>query len=70
MTCFVQVLKLLYDSDVVEEAAVLAWAEEKKLAEAQERVFLEKSGEFIKWLREAEEEDDDDEDEDESDDES
>lgn len=51
-----QVLKLLYDQDVVEEAAFMAWAAEKEHAEVHERVYVEKAGEFISWLREAEEE--------------
>ena len=60
-----QVLKLLYDCDVVEEAAVLAWAAEKEHAEPHERTFLDKASEFVKWLREAEEEEEEEEDDDE-----
>lgn len=38
----VQVLKLLYDKEVVAEEAILAWADEKEQAEASERVFLKR----------------------------
>lgn len=57
----VQVLKLLYDVDILEEAAIMAWAAEKEHAEAHERLHLDKASEFVKWLREAEEEEDDEE---------
>ena len=56
-----QVLKLLYDHDVVEEAAVIKWADEKELAEQHERVYLDKASEFVTWLREAEEEEEEEE---------
>lgn len=59
-----QVLKLLYDTDLVEEGAMLAWAAEKEHAEAHERVYVDKASEFLQWLREAEEEEEDDDDED------
>eukprot|EP00884_Botryococcus_braunii_P016067 jgi/Botrbrau1/3143/Bobra.0070s0110.1 len=62
---FAQVLKALYDKDIVEEKAFLDWADEKEHAEEHERAFLAKASKFITWLREAEEEDEDD-DEDES----
>ncbi|BDA43794.1 Translation initiation factor eIF-2B subunit epsilon [Coccomyxa sp. Obi] len=63
---FAKVLQLLYDTDVIEEDAFFKWADEKANAEAEDRVFLAKAAEFIKWLREAEEEEEsDDEDEDE-----
>ncbi|KAK9794959.1 hypothetical protein WJX73_003563 [Symbiochloris irregularis] len=60
---FAQVLKLLYDTDLVEEGAMLAWAAEKEHAEAHERVYVDKASEFLQWLREAEEEEEDDDDE-------
>ena len=37
-----QVLKMLYDKEIVAEEAVLAWADEKESAEAHERVFLKR----------------------------
>ena len=43
-----QVLQSLYESDVVSEEAVVAWAEEKKFASEQDRVFLDKAAPFIK----------------------
>ena len=51
-----QVLKLLYDEDVVEEEAVIVWADEKEMAEEEERKYLRKATAFIAWLREAESE--------------
>jgi len=53
------VLQLLYDADVVEEDAFFKWAEEKAHADEEDRLFLAKAADFIKWLREAEEEEDD-----------
>ena len=60
---FKELLHLLYEADVVEEEALLAWADEKAEADATERRFLEKAMPLIDWLREAssEEEEDDDE---------
>jgi len=60
---FQHVLQGLYDSDCVSEEAVLAWADEKKGAEAEDKVFVKQSEKFIQWLQEAEEDDEDDEDE-------
>lgn len=60
--------KLLYDEDLVEEDAFLAWAEEKEHASEEERVFLRKAQRFIEWLRQeddSDEEEDDEEDDDE-----
>ena len=37
-----QVLKMLYDKEIVAEEAILAWADEKESAEAHERVFLKR----------------------------
>lgn len=59
-----QVLKTLYDKDIVEEKAFLDWADEKEHAEEHERAFLSKASKFITWLREAEEEDEDESEED------
>jgi len=53
---FPQVLKVLYDTDVVSEEAVLQWADEKELADEEEKVYLKKAEPFIEWLRDAEEE--------------
>ncbi len=50
---FCQVMQLLYDSDVVSEEAILAWAEEKGSAEEDDKVFLEKAQPFLAWLEEA-----------------
>lgn len=58
-----QVLKVLYDKDIVDEKAFLDWADEKEHAEEHERVFLAKAARFITWLREAEEEDEEETDE-------
>ncbi|KAJ8760715.1 hypothetical protein K2173_017784 [Erythroxylum novogranatense] len=55
---FVQILHLLYDKDVVEEDAILRWADEKKDAEESDKVFVKQSEKFIQWLREASEEED------------
>ena len=49
-------MKLLYDEEVLEEDAVLAWADEKTMAEEHERKFLRKAAAFVAWLREAESE--------------
>lgn len=37
-----QVLKLLYDNDILTEDALLAWADEKAEASAEDKVFLQK----------------------------
>ena len=37
-----QVLKQLYDNDILAEDALLAWADEKAEASAEDRVFLQK----------------------------
>mmetsp|Transcript_1893 Transcript_1893/g.5530 ORF Transcript_1893/g.5530 Transcript_1893/m.5530 type:complete len:764 (+) Transcript_1893:77-2368(+) len=51
---FAQVLKQLYDHDVLVEDALLAWADEKAEASAEDKVFLQKAAPFIEWLRTAE----------------
>ena len=53
----IQVVKLLYDKDIIEEDAVLSWADEKQMAEEDERKYLRKAAAFVAWLREAESED-------------
>ena len=53
---FADLLHLLYDADILEEGAVLAWAGEKAHADAGDRAFLERAAPFVTWLREAEEE--------------
>ena len=53
-----QVLKLLYDEDVVSEEALLQWADEKEHASEDERAFLAKAAQLIQWLREADSESD------------
>jgi hypothetical protein len=42
---FANLLQLLYDVDLVEEAAINAWAEEKQHADEDEKVFLNK----VRW---------------------
>lgn len=41
---FANLLQLLYDVDLVEEAAINAWAEEKQHADEDEKIFLNKVG--------------------------
>lgn len=65
----VQVLELLYDADVIEEDAFYKWAEEKRNADEEDRLFLAKAAKFLKWLKEAEEEEEDDGDDEEDDEE-
>lgn len=69
---FAHLLRQLYDSEVVSEDALLAWADEKAHADPEERRYVDMPdvAKFIEWLREDEEEDDDeDEEEDEEDEE-
>ncbi len=42
-----QVLKQLYDDDILAEEALLAWADEKAEASAEDRVFLDKVRTFV-----------------------
>ncbi|CAG9467533.1 unnamed protein product [Pedinophyceae sp. YPF-701] len=65
---FQEILQLLYSTDVVSEDALLAWADEKAQATEDERVWLNRAGAFIEWLKESDEEDDDDDDDEEDDD--
>ncbi|KAI8107409.1 hypothetical protein M9435_002440 [Picochlorum sp. BPE23] len=54
---FPQLLKIMYELDVITEQAFLAWAEEKELASEHEKKFLHLAAPFLQWLEEAEEED-------------
>ncbi|XVE90136.1 hypothetical protein DITRI_Ditri20bG0053900 [Diplodiscus trichospermus] len=56
---FPQILHLLYDKEILQEDAILRWAEEKEGADESDKVFLRRSEKFIQWLREAEEEEED-----------
>lgn len=49
-----QVLKLLYDMEVLEEDAIIMWADEKQMATEDDRKYLKKAATFVSWLREAE----------------
>ena len=49
-----QVLKELYDREVLSEEALLKWADEKAEATEEERAFLNKAAPLIQWLRTAE----------------
>ncbi|XVF30875.1 hypothetical protein REPUB_Repub16aG0095400 [Reevesia pubescens] len=53
---FAQILHLLYDKDILQEDAILKWADEKEGADESDKVFLKHSEKLIRWLREAEEE--------------
>ncbi|XP_010528820.1 PREDICTED: translation initiation factor eIF-2B subunit epsilon-like isoform X2 [Tarenaya hassleriana] len=59
---FTQIMHFLYDNDVLEEDAILKWAEEKAGADESDKVFLKQADKFIQWLKEAEEEEDEDDD--------
>ncbi|GMI88829.1 hypothetical protein like AT2G34970 [Hibiscus trionum] len=56
---FPQILHLLYDKEILQEDAILRWADEKEGADESDKVFLKRSEKFIQWLREAEEEEED-----------
>ncbi|XVF42520.1 hypothetical protein PTKIN_Ptkin01aG0370400 [Pterospermum kingtungense] len=56
---FTQILNLLYEKEILQEDAILRWADEKEGADESDKVFLKRSEKFIKWLREAEEEEED-----------
>ena len=49
-----QVLKELYDGEVLSEEAILQWADEKAEATEEERVFLNRAAPLVQWLRTAE----------------
>eukprot|EP00903_Cladosiphon_okamuranus_P011640 g10948.t1 len=74
MGFFPVILKHLYDSDIVEEEAMLMWAGESgrseeftppALSDEQVAALRAKAAPFVTWLEEADEEDEDDDDEDE-----
>jgi hypothetical protein len=62
-----QVLKMLYDADILSEEALFAWANAKRkelLAESDgDARFFGKAKPFIQWLSEASDEDSDEEEE-------
>jgi translation initiation factor eIF-2B subunit epsilon len=53
---FAKILHMLYELDVLSEASVLAWAEEKELAAEEDKRFLALAAPFVEWLRDAESE--------------
>eukprot|EP00879_Flechtneria_rotunda_P013226 GHRR01013811.1.p1 GENE.GHRR01013811.1~~GHRR01013811.1.p1 ORF type:complete len:545 (+),score=210.68 GHRR01013811.1:1011-2645(+) len=53
---FANLLQLLYDNEVIEEAAITSWAAEKEHADESEKLFLQKSAAFLEWLKTADEE--------------
>jgi translation initiation factor eIF-2B subunit epsilon len=53
---FPQLLKVMYELEIVSEQALLVWAEEKEHATEHEKRFLELAAPFLEWLEEAEEE--------------
>ncbi|XP_076881218.1 uncharacterized protein LOC143529278 [Bidens hawaiensis] len=55
---FVQILSLLYDKDIIQEEAIINWANEKEDADESDKVFVKQSAKFIQWLNEASEEED------------
>lgn len=44
ITCLSQMLKIIYDAEVVSEEAILAWADEKELADEEEKRLVKKVG--------------------------
>ncbi|KAK9043556.1 hypothetical protein V6N11_071892 [Hibiscus sabdariffa] len=54
-----EILHLLYDKEILQEDAILRWADEKEGADESDKMFLKRSEKFIQWLREAEEEEED-----------
>ncbi|KAF2568689.1 hypothetical protein F2Q68_00027952 [Brassica cretica] len=62
---FAQILHVLYEKDVVQEDAILRWAEEKAGADEADKVYLQQCESFIQWLKEASEEEDEDDDDEE-----
>ncbi|KXZ48102.1 hypothetical protein GPECTOR_30g197 [Gonium pectorale] len=61
---FAHILRQLYDTDVVSEESLLAWADEKAAADPEERRYVEAPdvARFLEWLREDDEEDEDEDD--------
>nr|CAD7454475.1 unnamed protein product [Timema tahoe] len=70
MPKFAGILKLLYDMDILEEKALLEWADKvsrKYVSRELSQEMHSRAEPFIKWLKEAEEEESDSEDEDDND---
>lgn len=40
--------------EVLEEDAIIMWADEKQMATEDDRKYLKKAATFVSWLREAE----------------
>lgn len=57
---FPQLLKVMYELDIISEHAILVWAEEKEHASEHEKKFLQLAAPFLEWLEEAEEESEED----------
>ncbi|KAH9649153.1 eIF-2B GDP-GTP exchange factor subunit epsilon [Citrus sinensis] len=55
---FARILHILYDKDILQEDAILRWADEKEGADESDKVFVRQSEKFVQWLREASEEED------------
>lgn len=53
---FPQILKLMYELDILTEEAIDSWAREKEFASEQEKKYLKLAKPFLEWLSEAEEE--------------
>eukprot|EP00959_Pyramimonas_sp_CCMP1952_P419946 8795888-Pyramimonas_sp.AAC.1 len=62
MKVFQDIIRLLYESDVVSEEAVMFWAKKGSMVKGRQ-LFLDAMAPFLTWLEEAEEDDDDDDDE-------
>ena len=62
---FPQLLKVMYELDIISEQALLDWAEEKEHATEHEKRFLKLAAPFLEWLEDAEEESDEEDSEDE-----
>ncbi|CAN0920557.1 Probable translation initiation factor eIF-2B subunit epsilon [Linum grandiflorum] len=55
---FAEMLRHLYDIDIVEEDAILKWEDERKGADESDRIFVKQAEAFLTWLKVAEEEED------------
>ncbi|KAJ4715515.1 translation initiation factor eIF-2B subunit epsilon-like [Melia azedarach] len=55
---FARILHVLYDKEILQEDAILRWADEKEDADESDKVFVKQSEKLIQWLREASEEED------------
>ncbi|XP_024179975.1 translation initiation factor eIF-2B subunit epsilon isoform X2 [Rosa chinensis] len=58
---FDKILYQLYDHTIIREEAILRWDDEKRDADASDRIFVRQAEDFIQWLREASEEEDEEE---------